>query len=397
MLLSVIIVSYNVRYYLHQCLLSVFKAGAGIAMEVLVVDNDSQDGSVEYLRQHFPADQYPALHFIASKRNLGFGRANNMAVEQSTGKYVLFLNPDTILTEDTLSDCLQFAKAHPDMGGLGVMMLRDDGAFALESRRGLPTPWTSFCKMSGLAAFFPKSRLFGRYYMRYLDKEQPAEIEIISGAFMLCSREALNKVGLFDKRFFMYGEDIDLSYRLLLGGYKNYYVPTPIIHYKGESTRKNTYRYVHVFYEAMLIFFRKHYRGWGRLLSLPVTLAILCRALIALIAQNLRKAKRFCFPQKSRARVQYIYIGSHEAAVQRTFRSQGDDMPCVQATEASHPRGHQDASLQRHGETCLVYDTSDFSFRTILNAFRRDPARWRIGTFYPETDMLISGGETFVK
>ena len=256
MKLSIIIVSYNVKHYLEQCLLSLFKAGRdNIPMEIFVVDNAGRDGSPAYIKERFPAAEYPNLHVIANARNIGFGKANNQALAKAKGEYILFINPDTIVAENTLHDAVTYADAHPQLGGLGTMMLHSDGKFANESRRGLPTPWTALCKMSGLCALFPKSKTFGKYYMQYLDKEQPSQIEIISGAFFLARKSALDQTGLFDEAFFMYGEDIDLSYRLLQKGYENHYIPSPIIHYKGESTQKSTFKYVHIFYTDMLIFF----------------------------------------------------------------------------------------------------------------------------------------------
>lgn len=273
--LSVIIVSYNVCHYLEQCLHSVRRAMIGIQGDVWVVDNASTDGSVPYLKARFPE-----VHFIANTDNKGFSSANNQAIRQSEGEYVLLLNPDTVVAEDTLRVCLNFLDSHPDVGATGVRMLHPDGRFAPESRRGLPTPFTSFCKMSGLGTLFPNSRVFGRYYMRYLDPEKPNPIEVISGAFNMIRRKALDQIGLLDEDFFMYGEDIDLSYRLLQGGWKNYYLPCLILHYKGESTEKSSYRYVHVFYEAMLIFFNKHYGKRYRLLGQIIRLAVYARALV---------------------------------------------------------------------------------------------------------------------
>lgn len=278
MKLSVVIVSYNVKYYLEQCLRSVFRSGQELEMEVFVVDNDSSDGSLAHLQALFPQVRY-----IQNRENVGFSRANNQAIRQSRGEYVLLLNPDTVLTEHTLSDCVRFLDAHPEAGATGVAMYGHNGRFAWESRRGLPTPWTSFCKMSGLCTLFPHSRLFGRYYMRYLKRTEAAEIEVISGAFNMIRRRALDEVGLLDEDFFMYGEDIDLSYRLLQGGWRNYYLPTPILHYKGESTQKSSYRYVHIFYEAMLIFFDKHYSHRYRFFAVLVRLAVRLRAAVDLL------------------------------------------------------------------------------------------------------------------
>ena len=282
--LSVIIVSYNVRYYLEQCLRSVFAAKGDLDMEVFVVDNNSADDSVAYLQPRFPE-----VHFIANAENRGFSKANNQAIRQSKGRYILLLNPDTIITEHTLRDCVEYLDQHAEVGATGVSMYGDKGRFAWESRRGIPTPWTAFCKMVGLTALFPHSHRFGRYYMRYLDRTKPASIEVISGAFNMLRREAIQQVGMLDEDFFMYGEDIDISYRLLQGGWKNAYVPTPIIHYKGESTQKSSYRYVHIFYEAMLIFFDKHFKARYRLVSLLIRWAVYLRAAMDMLKRLWQK------------------------------------------------------------------------------------------------------------
>jgi GT2 family glycosyltransferase len=267
--ISVVIVSYNVREILVECIDSVRKALEGIDGEIIVVDNCSRDDTVSYLRDHCPDVQ-----LIANLENVGFARANNQAIRQSESEYVLLLNPDTVVYENTIRGCLTFMDAHPEAGGAGVMMHNEDGTLAPESRRALPTPWVAGLKMLG----FTK-----RYYMSHLSWDAPAQIEVISGAFCMLRREALDKIGLLDEDFFMYGEDIDLSYRLLKGGWQNWYLPCPIIHYKGRSTRKTDYRYVHIFYQAMLIFFRKHYRHQSFFFTFPVKVAIYFRAMLALI------------------------------------------------------------------------------------------------------------------
>ena len=268
MKLSIVIVSYNVRSYLEQCLQSVQKALEGIEGEVFVVDNHSDDDSVETVRNH-----YPWVTLIENQENLGFAKANNQAIRQSQAEYVLLLNPDTVVAEDTLRGGLTFMDEHPKAGGAGVMMCYEDGSRAPESRRALPTPWVAALKMLG----FTK-----RYYMSHLPWDQPCRIEVVSGAFCLLRHEALKTVGLLDEDFFMYGEDIDLSFRLLKGGWENWYLPYSIIHYKGRSTQKSDYRYVHVFYQAMLIFFQKHYSHLSLVYTVPVKMAIYFRALVAL-------------------------------------------------------------------------------------------------------------------
>ena len=267
--ISIVIVSYNVRRYLDQCLESVQKALEGIEAEIFVVDNDSKDDTLKVL-----PDKYPWVTFIANDENVGFARANNQAIRQSTGQYVLLLNPDTTVGEHTLREALSFMDSHPNAGGAGVMMHNEDGTRAPESRRAIPTPWVSAMKMLGFTR---------RYYMSDLPWDEPCQIEVISGAFCLLRKTALDKIGLLDEKFFMYGEDIDLSYRLRKGGWQNWYLPLPITHFKGKSTRKTDYRYVHVFYQAMLIFFRKHYSHLSVLYTLPVKAAIYFRAFIALI------------------------------------------------------------------------------------------------------------------
>ena len=268
MKLSVVIVSYNVRDYLENCLQSVSRALEGIEGEVFVVDNHSDDDSVEAVRS-----QYPWVRLIENQENMGFSRANNIAIREACGEYVLLLNPDTIVEEATLREVLRFMEEHPKAGGAGVMMHNADGSLAPESRRALPTPWVSCLKMLG----FTK-----RYYMSHLPWDQPSRIEVISGAFCFLRKKALDEVGLLDEDFFMYGEDIDLSYRLMKGGWENWYLPYPITHFKGKSTQKSDYRYVHIFYKAMLIFFRKHYSHLSLFYALPVKMAIYFRAAIAL-------------------------------------------------------------------------------------------------------------------
>lgn len=285
MKLSVIIVNYNVEHFLDQCLLSVLKACKKVDTEVFVVDNNSIDGSVAMVKERFPF-----VHLIENKKNTGFSYANNQAIKISTGEYILLLNPDTHVEEDTFEKIVSFMDAHPEAGGLGVKMIDGKGKFLPESKRGLPTPTVAFYKIFGLSALFPKSKLFGKYHLGYLDKDQIHQVEILSGAFMLMRKSVLDKVGLLDETFFMYGEDIDLSYRIILGGYKNYYFPeTRIIHYKGESTKKSSVNYVFVFYRAMVIFAKKHFSQHNaKLFSFLINLAIYLRASVAIFIRFIK-------------------------------------------------------------------------------------------------------------
>lgn len=277
--LSVVIVNYNVRYFLEQCLHAVYNAARPFETEVFVVDNNSVDGSCAMIREKFPW-----VKLIENKHNAGFSKANNQALKLAAGKYCLLLNPDTVIEEVTFRNCISFMDEHPDAGALGVKMIDGKANFLPESKRALPTPSVAFYKIFGLASLFPRSKIFGRYHLGYLDKDQTHEVEILSGAFMFLRKDALNKTGLLDEEFFMYGEDIDMSYRMIKAGYKNYYYPgTTIIHYKGESTKKGSINYVVVFYNAMLIFARKHFsKKNARMFSMLINLAIYFRAALAI-------------------------------------------------------------------------------------------------------------------
>ena len=284
MKLSVIIVNYNVKYYLAQCLHSLEKALYGIESEIIVVDNHSRDNSVEYLRAI-----YPNVRYIENNHNDGFAKANNKAIRQAKGEYILLLNPDTIVGEQTIARAVNFLDMHPGSGTLGVKMLNTDGTYAMESRRGVPTPMTAFYKFTGLWKRYPNNRKFARYYMSYLSWDEPHKIDIVSGAFCMLKREVIEKVGLLDEDYFMYGEDIDLSYRIQKAGYTNWYLPVEILHYKGESTQKTSFRYVHVFYGAMYIFYRKHFPRFNVIFYPIVKLGVIVRAGMAMTKRLVKR------------------------------------------------------------------------------------------------------------
>jgi GT2 family glycosyltransferase len=258
--LSVIIVSYNVKYFLRQCLQSVERALEGLTGEVWVVDNASVDGSVEMVKQEFPG-----VRLIVNDTNLGFAKANNQAIRQARGEYVLLLNPDTIVQEDTFHKVLAFFKEHPEAGAVGVKIIDGNGQFAYDSRRDIPSGWNIFTKITGLYRLWPKSKLFGGYHLTHLPEDEVTPVPVLLGAFMCIPKKVLDEVGLLDERFFMYAEDIDLCYRIIQAGYTNYYLPTTqIIHFKGESTKLHSLSYVLAFYKASLQFIQKHYTGWKR-------------------------------------------------------------------------------------------------------------------------------------
>ena len=290
MKLSVIIVNYNVQYFLENCLNSVYNSSEGIEFEVIVVDNNSVDGSLEMLKEKFPQTTV-----ISNKDNKGFSKANNQAIKIAKGEYVVLLNPDTVVEENTFKLCCDFMDENPKSGGLGVKMLDGKGNFLPESKRGLPTPGVAFYKIFGLSALFPKSEKFGQYHLGHLSKEKNHEIEILSGAFMMMRKSVLDEIGLLDESFFMYGEDIDLSYRITQAGCTNHYFSeTQIIHYKGESTKKSSINYVFVFYRAMAIFAKKHFSNKNaQLFSTLINFAIYIRAGLAVLTRTI---KHFLLP-----------------------------------------------------------------------------------------------------
>jgi len=254
--ISVIIVNYNVKEFLEQSLVSVQKALKKIRSEIIVIDNASTDGSVEFLKKRFPK-----VKLIENKENLGFARSSNLGMKQAKGAYLAILNPDTIVQEDTFSKMLKFFQENPDTGMLGCKILNPDGTLQLACRRSFPTPWVAFTKLSGLSHLFSKSKLFGKYNLTYLDPDLSYEVEAISGSFMMIQKQVLKDVGYLDEEFFLYGEDLDWCFRIREGGWKVRYFPgTKIIHFKGESSRKAQFDNITFFYKSMALFARKHVR-----------------------------------------------------------------------------------------------------------------------------------------
>jgi len=285
--LSIILVNYKVPYFLEQCLLSVEKAATGLAVEVIVVDNAPGDGSIEYL-----APRFPSVRFLEADQNLGFAKACNWGFRESRGCYILFLNPDTILSEDCLHRSIDFLSEKPQAGALGIRMIDGTGNFLPESKRAFPHPATAFYKISGLATLFPRSPRFARYHLGHLSPFSDQAIDVIAGAYFLVRRSVLEQVGLFDEQFFMYGEDIDLSYRIQQAGYTNYYFSgSSILHFKGESTKKQNIRYVKLFYGAMSLFVKKH-RLPNRMFTVGIQIGIGLRAMMAFLGRGASRAKK---------------------------------------------------------------------------------------------------------
>ena len=277
MQLSIIIVNYNSRLLLEQCLFSLKEATKEFESETIVVDNNSTDGSREQLPLKFPGTK-----FIINDENLGFAKACNQGFTVASGKYILFLNPDTILSETNLTDCLSFFETHPDAGAVGVRMIDMQKKFLKESKRGMPTPSAAFYKLFGLAAIFPRSKVFSKYYEGHLPEKETNPVDVLSGAFIMIRKELFEKLNGFDERFFMYGEDIDLSIRIIESGYKNYYLGTVnVMHLKGGSTSYN-YKYVKNFYGAMNLFVKKHYVNKPFLYRLLLYIGIFIRKIVAM-------------------------------------------------------------------------------------------------------------------
>lgn len=395
MKLTIVIVNYNVKHYLSACLHSVQRALTGIPAEVIVVDNASTDGSVAELSLRFPE-----VRFIENAENCGFARANNQAIREAKGEYVLLLNPDTVVGEEVLDECVAFMDSHPSAGAVGVKMLKANGGFAWESRRGVPTPLTSFFKMVGLCNLFPKSRLFGKYYMRYLDENDIARIEIVSGAFMVLRRSALDEIGLLDETFFMYGEDIDLSYRLLKGGYQNYYLPCPIVHYKGESTQKTSFRYVRNFYNAMIIFYDKHFGSKHRWMSLLVRMGV---CLMGALEFLVRQPKRLDRKADDGERYRLLLVGSPEVCgeMETICTRQGISFTTLEldmhdTEERTLPLGRISGYREQMKEayTHIVFDMELFNYSDVMAFMQRE--HFRGGDSRMQMGLYLSSAATMV-
>ena len=380
MLLSVVIVNYNVKFYLTQCLWALQQTCGVASMEIIVVDNHSTDGSMAFLKPRFPN-----VRFIPCQHNLGFAKANNIGIRQSQGEYVLLLNPDTFVGEHTLADALAFMQTHPQAGCAGFRMRKADGSVAMESRRGIPTPLTAGYKMMGLHRLFPHHRHFAHYYLGHLPWNEAAQIEVVSGACMLLRRKALLQVGLLDEDYFMYGEDIELSYQLLKCGWQNWYLPLDILHYKGKSTAHTSFRYVHVFYKAMLIFLRKHYARITWLIRLPIQLLILAKACIAMLQTARHYISKYfnLFPVKRKQKC-YLFIGKKDMiaecktfatanALHAQFIEQTAEAPYIKAIDNTNEGKRQ---------VIVVYDTQCFTYDTILQQMHRlQQLGYMLGTF----------------
>lgn len=253
---SIIIVNYNTKDLLKQTIDSVLKTTTGIEYEIIVVDNDSRDGSIQMVRE-----EYPEVLLIANNGNLGYAKANNIGIKKSSGRYTLLLNSDTVVAKDCIKSCMKYMDENKKVGALGCKVELLNGELDRACKRGFPTPQASLYYMLKLDKLYPNSKRFGQYNLTYLPNDKINEVDVLVGAFMMVRHEAILKVGLLDEEFFMYGEDIDWCYRIKEAGYKNIYYPlAKITHYKGASSKKRRLMTIYEFHRAMYLFYNKHYR-----------------------------------------------------------------------------------------------------------------------------------------
>ena len=396
MKLSIVIVNYNVKHYLAQCLRSVQTATSGMETEIIVVDNASIDGSREYITQRFHS-----VHWIQNEVNAGFSKANNQGIKVSSGEYILILNPDTLLCAEVLKECVKFMDTHEDAGSVGVRLLRPDGSFAYESRRKAPKAIPLFYKVTGLTSLFPRSLLFGSYYLSQISPLITQPVEILTGAFNLFRKTAGAEIGFWDERFYMFGADIDFSYSLLQKDWKNYYLPIPVLHYKGESVNRETFRYNYLFYRSILIFFRKHYVHYNWL-SIPIRLGIYLKASSTWLYQQKRRVGRVIGLEKKRKKKAiFFFIGKtgmledcRKLCEKRHLNGRFfnvDEKPALLENGHEELRRIRDPKNENMTIVYIVYDMDTFSVSTVLDIFSRHPdPHIRIGTYSKTNPVLIT-------
>jgi GT2 family glycosyltransferase len=371
-----------VKYFLEQCLCSVQKAMQGIAGEIIVIDNCSADGSVEYLRPAFPQ-----VTFIANTENPGFSKANNQGWRMATGQYVLFLNPDTILPEDSLQWSLAAMEHEPALGALGIRMVDGSGQYLPESKRGIPGAKASFYKLSGLTRLFPTSPVFARYYLGHLSSTQSQEVEVLAGAYMLVRKTVLEATGGFDERFFMYGEDVDLSHRIRALGYKNWYLAdSTIIHFKGESTRKDA-KYVTLFYKAMALFVEKHYGKQAAWYTFLLQVAIRVRAGLSFAGKLLLPAR-----QSTHRDLPLLIVGSPEAAGEARSILKKNNLPDV-FTPSTHLEEPLLQLIETHDIGEIIYCAGTISYKDIIRQLQELPPHL-LSRFHAAGSRSIVGSQT---
>lgn len=396
MKLSVVIVNYNVKHYLEQCLYSLYRSSEDWQMEIVVVDNASEDGSETYITERFPRVRY-----VRNDSNQGFACACNQGIRLSQAEYVLLLNPDTVLAEDTLDRVIEFMDTHPEAGAAGVKMLNAEGRLLPESKRGYPTLCATFGKLTGLGRMVPNNKQLNAYYKNGLDANDIHKVEVLAGAFMMLRRSALDKCGLLDENFFMYGEDIDLSCRMMSAGYCNYYLPYPILHYKGESTCSDTYRHLRVFYGAMGLFYRKHAGNsqWKRWMVVTGVNVLLGIKIAGLFFRQLGK-NFFPIGEKKIPRFLVFATEEHSYSLRALFRRNGLNgrHHYVVSNAGSTELGHGGGVVDTEEYTHVVYDCSVFSFAHILALMEANAGAHScsLGIYHPKSHILITSDHIYV-
>lgn len=395
--ISILIVNYNVRCFTEHCLLSVLHATASQSVEIIVADNASTDNSREYLEERFPT-----VRFIWLPENLGFAKANNLAMQAAQGQYFLLLNPDTLLPEKALQQALDFMQSHPEAGALGFKMIDGAGRYLKESKRGFPSPLASFFKLSGLAALFPTSSIVARYYAGHLSINEVNPVDALAGAAMLVRREVWQQTQGFDERFFMYAEDIDWSYRIREAGWQCYYFPRlRVLHFKGESTQKQSRAYVNRFYGAMWLFVQKHYAkrtllkaGMYLSIALGRTLAGIKYAWLSVfhttIPANKQPLPVFVVANQSSFTPMVALIQQSERPLQLQGRI------AIHATDQAYSKGllqQLDTILQAHPVAGIVFNLSDTGYESCLYWMEQLPNRYQYFFYSASAKSIISSAD----
>jgi N-acetylglucosaminyl-diphospho-decaprenol L-rhamnosyltransferase len=387
--LSVIIVNYNVCFFLEQCLCSVKKAVSNIDAEIIVVDNASTDGSIKYLQTKFPD-----VLFIDTLTNNGFAKANNKGLQMAKGKFVLFLNPDTIVSENCLSNCISFLESHTNAGAIGVKMIDGSGNFLPESKRSFPTIISSFCKMSGLAFLFKRSGFFNRYALGNLNENKIHAVDVVAGAFMMVSRELSQQVGAFDEKFFMYGEDVDLSFRIHQKGFQNYYLGhNTIIHFKGESSRKQNIQFILSFYGAMIVFVKRHYPAMQAFLfSFFIRVIILFRIVLQKVLLALHQIN---FKKRGNYLEQVVLLGSENDCEKALHILQSESLLLQHTERMILPEHNFQLSviindLNQKKATAIIFCEGGLSYKQIISIVTNLSPKHKYYFFSQNSNSIIS-------
>jgi len=369
MQLSVIILNYNVRHFLELCVLSVQNAIQNIDAEIIVVDNNSQDDSCTMMKQRFPN-----VKLIENKENSGFPKGNNIGVANAQGEYICILNPDTVVAEDTFTKVLAFAKKQKNLGIVGVKLIDGTGNFLPESKRGIPTPFVAFTKITGLYKIFPKT--FGKYYAQHISENETGKVEILVGAFMLMKRDLYNEIGGFDENCFMYSDDIDLSFMVLKKGKSNFYFhETSVIHYKGESTVKDG-TYMRRFQEAMNFFYKKHFRV-SFLFSVFMKMGIV---FFSMVKKLQGKPKPKSSPKK------YILVSEDEVLREKLEIKWGTLVERQDITK----------SFAKNANSEIIFDQNHLDFKTIIKAFETNKSKnFTFKIISQSSDFVIGSDSSF--